>query len=723
MAVVFNGTGDATVILDYDNYRVGNCSARSIGNNAYLNIKIPGEDIKLANDFTIEGWFYFDSAWATYEMIAFKKFIEINGDPTTIVESYDGINNSSDDPDFYVGYSNDQGSLFTPNPTLTVGFKEIDSEQHHQLFYQWELPTEQWIHIAVVRNNNLIRLYINGQETTSAEYSGNQLLNYIPVDEGIEYSPSSLYDQYPNAAPYAFDTNVKIGLDYHGNFDEFRIRNGAVYTSNFTPSTTPFEPSLISDILLLHFDGNFSDDIYNVRGDSEISAQFTATTLAGVIQPITIAVDSAFSQSTQGSLVIPASTSITASAAVTTNAGLVLPGNLELTSAIVVDVDSQVNVAAELAVSGVLTADASIVGLLDSDIPATAAFTANITGTNLVIGELAVDAATAITADEQLTLGTTVALDAEFAQTTTAGNIIRLVYPFNWLTHPTWDEWLIWQNTFTLPATFTQTTQGDTVELHLAEMAVSAEFVTDTDSTVAHTGIIDVESNFESYVSFNGVIPADTAINAVFDISTTTQVQRPAELDLTSASEFSAAISGSRPGDIDVSATTTIAVDSTVEHTGVVQATAEFVMVSSLGRVSDAEIDTQATFTATIDSLVNYGSAIQLNTAFNNTVDAGIIHDAALAVSAETAQSLTAQLTLSTDMAATAEFAVDDITPLLIVNGAAEWTALTATAIVAFVERPDPCRTLTVLAETRTLTVGAETRTLNIRTCSLRRAA
>jgi hypothetical protein len=643
MAVVFNGTGDATVILDYDNYRVGNCSARSIGNNAYLNIKIPGEDIKLANDFTIEGWFYFDAIWATYEMIAFKKFIEINGDPSTIVESYDGINNSSDDPDFYVGYSNDQGSLFTPNPTLTVGFKEIDSEQHHQLFYYWELPTEQWIHFAIVRNNNQIRLYIDGNEVTTAQYSGNSSLSYIPVDEGIEYSPSSLYDQYPNAAPYAFDTNVKIGLDYHGNFDEFRIRNGAVYTSNFTPSTTPFEPSLISDILLLHFDGNFSDDIYNVRGDSEISAQFTATTLAGVIQSATIAVDSAFSQSTQGLLVIPTTINLTAST--------------------------------ECTMSGLLTMDAEL------------------------------------------------AIDTTFAQTTNAGKIITLVNPFEWVTHPTWDEWLIWQNTFNLPATFTQTTQGDTVELHLAEMSVSAEFVTDTDSTVLRPGVINITSNFENYVALSGLVFADIDMSGVFDLSTDTQVLHLAELDLTSASEFSATIIGTRIGDIDINATTTLAIDSTVNRPGVIEASAEFAIESNLVLVINGELHTYAAFTNEIDSLVNYGSTIQLNTAFNTVIDSIRIVGGALDISAETEQSTAADLNAGANILISAEFNLAEFTPVMNLSGSAKWTALTATGIFGTSDRPDPCRTLTILAETRTLTVGVETRILNLKACSLRRAA
>jgi len=622
MAVVFNGTGDATVILDYDNYRVGNCSARSIGNNAYLNIKIPGEDITLSNNFTIEGWFYFDSAWATWEMFAPKTFVEINGDPSTIVESQDGVNFSSDDPDFWIGYNNDQGSLFTPDPVLQVGFKEVDSEADHRLYYHWEIPTEQWIHIAVVRNNNQIRLYIDGNEVTTAQYSGNSSLSYIPVNEGIEYSPSSLYDQYPNAAPYAFDTNVKIGLDYHGNFDEFRIRNGAVYTSNFTPSTTPFEPSLISDILLLHFDGNFDDDIYNVKAASEL----------------------------------------------------------------------------------------------------TAAFTANISAINLVSDELALSASTETTVQEQLTLGATVIVDAEFAQTTAAGNIIRLVYPFNWFTHPTWDEWLIWQNTFNLPGTFTQTAESDLVELHLAELSVSAEFTTSTDSTVGRTGTIDVASNFESHVSLNGVIPADTDINTVFAITVDTQVLCAAELDLTSASEFSAAINGSRLGDIDVSATTTLSVDTTVEHVGIVEAAAEFTMVSDLGLVINAELDVMAEFTTEIDLLVKYGSPIQLNTAFNKIVNAGILLSAAAEFAAETAQSTLVDLTVGADVSASAEFAAD-ITPRLMMVGAAEWTALTAIAVVGFSEAPDPCRTLSIQAETRTITVSAETRTLNIRTCSLRRAA
>jgi hypothetical protein len=85
--------------------------------------------------------------------------------------------------------------------------------------------SEQWVHIAVVRYNNVIKIYKNGTDVTSAGYgtqsvsiSGGQNLeigHYTPLPE-------------ENKTPHCY-------------IDELRIVKGyAAYTSNFTPSTKPF---------------------------------------------------------------------------------------------------------------------------------------------------------------------------------------------------------------------------------------------------------------------------------------------------------------------------------------------------------------------------------------------------------------------------------------------------------------------------------------------------
>jgi hypothetical protein len=77
-----------------------------------------------------------------------------------------------------------------------------------------------WYHVAVVRQSNVIKFFVNGTQQTTAGSGG---------------------------ASYSFptETNVRIGTsdigveDYIGNISNLRVTKSAVYTSNFTPSTTP----------------------------------------------------------------------------------------------------------------------------------------------------------------------------------------------------------------------------------------------------------------------------------------------------------------------------------------------------------------------------------------------------------------------------------------------------------------------------------------------------
>lgn len=96
--------------------------------------------------------------------------------------------------------------------------------------------TNTWNHIAIVRESNTIKMYVNGQvqastlSVTSIDTTGNFLLG----------------------------TRTSSTGGHKGYIDEFRISDTARYTSNFTPSTTPFSTDS-NTLSLLHFDGDFTD--------------------------------------------------------------------------------------------------------------------------------------------------------------------------------------------------------------------------------------------------------------------------------------------------------------------------------------------------------------------------------------------------------------------------------------------------------------------------------
>lgn len=104
--------------------------------------------------------------------------------------------------------------------------------------------TDTWYHVALTRNLTSCKLYVDGVEECSATlgYSDNTNNNKFFVG----------WSGYTGQIPY------------NGHIDEFRISNTVRYTSNFTPSTTPFQNDS-NTLLLLHCDGTdgstvFTDD-------------------------------------------------------------------------------------------------------------------------------------------------------------------------------------------------------------------------------------------------------------------------------------------------------------------------------------------------------------------------------------------------------------------------------------------------------------------------------
>jgi len=146
-----------------------------------------------SNNFTIEGWFYHTSTnvqqqyWYNYDTgaagaIYFGKHANYSGQVTFWSYNVDSF-----------------AAPLLRDPTVP--------------------PTNAWIHYAVVRNGSSFNLYRNGVSVASATYAGS-------------------ITGATNVREYVGTSGATAG--FIGYLSNFRIVNGtAVYTSDFTPSTTP----------------------------------------------------------------------------------------------------------------------------------------------------------------------------------------------------------------------------------------------------------------------------------------------------------------------------------------------------------------------------------------------------------------------------------------------------------------------------------------------------
>lgn len=95
------------------------------------------------------------------------------------------------------------------------------------------LTTGSWYHLAVSRSSGSTKLFVSGTQ------------------EGDTYSDSN---DYGNSKPLVIGAEYNGVNHFEGYIDEVRVSSIARYTSNFTPTTTPFV-SDGNDTLILHFDG------------------------------------------------------------------------------------------------------------------------------------------------------------------------------------------------------------------------------------------------------------------------------------------------------------------------------------------------------------------------------------------------------------------------------------------------------------------------------------
>jgi hypothetical protein len=110
----------------------------------------------------------------------------------------------------------------------------------------YTIPTNTWIHVAAVRSGTTISLYINGTLNVSGTFSGSV---------------------YTGTTQVMFGRNPDNGQSYTGYISNLRIIKGtALYTANFTPSTSPLTV-VANTSLLLKCD---NAGIYDATGKNDL---------------------------------------------------------------------------------------------------------------------------------------------------------------------------------------------------------------------------------------------------------------------------------------------------------------------------------------------------------------------------------------------------------------------------------------------------------------------
>lgn len=146
----------------------------------------------LTGDWTIDFWFRTPSKNSSYSSGLCAIQAHAGGWP------YFGVNATSSGVNTGI-------SILHATTTSATDFNQT---------YSATIPTDTWHHLAIVKKDGLLTIYLNGTSIAS----------------GISwtYTPNSSWN------------NNRIGAYNFGYIDEFRFSNIARWTSNFTPPTEPY---------------------------------------------------------------------------------------------------------------------------------------------------------------------------------------------------------------------------------------------------------------------------------------------------------------------------------------------------------------------------------------------------------------------------------------------------------------------------------------------------
>jgi len=137
------------------------------------------------------------------------------------------------------------------------------------------VPSNQWVHIAVTRQSNVISIFINGvKDATTA----------------------TVTSDFGTTQPCLIGGNYTAGYGFAGYLSDFRIIKGtALYSNSFTPATAPAEIQANTSVWLK----GQASNIIDVTGKSNFSTVGTSKVLPG-----TKRWNSAISFSTAGDMLV-----------------------------------------------------------------------------------------------------------------------------------------------------------------------------------------------------------------------------------------------------------------------------------------------------------------------------------------------------------------------------------------------------------------------------------
>lgn len=192
--------GNTSVSLS--NYKYGNSSLAFDGDGDFLRVQNNIVFDLGAGDFTIESWIYLN-------------VMPGDGYPNAFWICGWGPENSNPGFDFYLSSTNIGLNLTDFTSPTAIGAHNM--------------TTNQWYHVAAVRNGTSFKLFVNGIEKASGTSSASAT---APTSNGI--------------AICAAEPAGATGGNLNGNIDDFRITKGvARYTANFTPPQS--ELTLVGD--------------------------------------------------------------------------------------------------------------------------------------------------------------------------------------------------------------------------------------------------------------------------------------------------------------------------------------------------------------------------------------------------------------------------------------------------------------------------------------------
>lgn len=205
------------------------------GSGDYLTVPNTGGVFTFSTgNFTIEAWVYMNVLPSG------------NGYPSSYWILGGGPVNSNPGFDIAIGSTNLQVGL--------TNFAALNINAAHNM------KAGTWYHVAIVRNSNTLTAYINGSSLATADVTG---VTPDPMSTGVAIS--------------AAEPAGSVSGNFNGFISNLRVVKGtAVYTSTFTPSTTPL--TAIANTSLLTCQSNrFIDNSSNAltitrNGDSAIQA-------------------------------------------------------------------------------------------------------------------------------------------------------------------------------------------------------------------------------------------------------------------------------------------------------------------------------------------------------------------------------------------------------------------------------------------------------------------